>query len=398
MSPSFIIEREALQRRRNSKWRRFDAAVLPSWIADMDFEVSPAIKHAIAQVVDQGDYGYPRRAQIPAERIVTTAFANWMAEQHGWTGIDTSHVVCVTDLMQGCVASIMAFSEKGDGVVLNTPCYPPFRGCIEETGRRLVDNPLVDSGTRFELDLDAMESAIDARTRMILLCNPQNPTGRVFTRAELERIGQIAVRHDLVIFSDEIHADLTYPGQTHIPIASLGAEIAARCITASSATKSFNIPGLRCGVLHFGSGELLERFNAAIPRTLLGKPAITGIDATVAAWTESAGWLDEVSSHLTEVREVLRRAVADRMSAIRFYAPEATYLAWLDCSALGLDVPAAQFFLEQAKVGFSPGETFDAAYGQWVRFNMATSMPIAVEKIERMVEAYDTLGLPGHRA
>ena len=398
MQPSFIIDREALQNRRNSKWRRFDASVLPSWIADMDFEVAPAIRHAIAQVVDQGDYGYPRRAQIPAERIVTTAFASWMAERHGWAGIDAAQVVCVTDLMQGCVAAIMAFSEKDDGIVLNTPCYPPFRGCIEETGRRLVDNPLVDSGSRFELDLDAMEAAIDARTRMILLCNPQNPTGRVFTRAELQRIGQIAVRHDLVIFSDEIHADLTYAGQTHIPIASLGGEIAARCITASSATKAFNIPGLRCGVLHFGSPELLARFNAAIPRTLLGKPAITGIDATVAAWTESAQWLDEVLVHLAEVRDMLGRAVAERMGAIRFYAPEATYLAWLDCSALKLDVPAAQFFLDQAKVGFSPGETFDPAYGQWVRFNMATSMPIAAEKIERMVAAYEALGLPERRS
>src|SRR5208282_5849476 len=165
------------------------------------------------------------------------------------------------------------FSEPGDAVLLQLPSYPPFMRAIEDTGRSLIANPMRDDGTRWVLDLAAYEAAPDPRTRMLTFCHPQNPTGRAYSRGELEAVAAFAIRHDLVVVSDEIHADIVYPGNTHIPLASLHPEIAARTITITSATKSFNIPALRCAVMHFGAPALKEGFQKRIPSRLLGTAA-----------------------------------------------------------------------------------------------------------------------------
>ena len=178
-----------------------------------------------------------------------------MQSRFGWT-VDAALVDPLGDLVQGTFAAITAYSDPGDGVVLHLPAYPPFHAAIHQTGRRLIANHLRSNGSRYALDLDAMRASVDATTRIILLCSPQNPTGRVFSRDELAAIGAIAIEHDLIIVADEIHADLIYPGNVHVPIASISPEIAARTVTITSATKGFNIPGLRCGVMHFGAPAL----------------------------------------------------------------------------------------------------------------------------------------------
>lgn len=225
-----------------------------------------------------------------------------------------------------------------------------------------------------------------------MLCNPQNPTGRVFGRAELERLGEVALRHDLIVVSDEIHSDLVYPGRAHIPFGSLSPELGARTITITSATKSFNIPGLRCALLYFGSQALKDRFHERVPRRILGAPAIVGIDATIAAWDEGQAWLDDVLAYLTANRDHLADRVARDLPRVTFHKPEATYMAWLDCSALGLDKPAQQFFLDEAKVGMSAGETFDPACAHHARLNFATSRKILDEMIDRMAAAVSGRG------
>ena len=386
----FELTEEFLRSRRNAKWNWYKPDVIPAWVAEMDFALADPIRKSLATLSDQMDLGYPVREGGVAENAVAAAYSKRMKDRFGWE-TDPKLVQPVADLVQGTFAPIMAFSDNGDGVILQTPAYPPFYEAINTLERKLVANPLRKGAARYEIDFDALEASIDSRTKVFALCHPHNPTGRVFGREELEKIAALAIRHDMIVVSDEIHSDLVHPGREHIPFGSLSPEIAARTVTITSATKSFNIPGLRCAVLHFGTQELKDRFHQRIPRRILGAPSITGIDATVAAWIDSQEWLDEVSAYLTQNRDHLARRFAAEAPELRFHKPEATYMAWVDCSALGLSKPAQQFFLDNAKVGMSAGETFDPAFGDHVRLNFATSRKILDEIIDRMIGAVRTL-------
>jgi len=383
---SFELSQSALQARRNAKWNQYDADVLPAFVADMDFAVAAPIQAAIERIVRDGDYGYPLRDGQKSDRPVAAAFANRMKSRYGWE-LSPDLVLPLADLVQGTYAPILAFSDPGDGIVLQVPNYPPFRDAINTTERRLLTLPMRDDGSRHVFDMDELAALVDQRTRIFVLCNPQNPTGRVFSREELLSLARFVIDHDLIVISDEIHSDLVYPGYQHIPFASLGPDIAARTVTLNSATKSFNIPGLRCAVIAFGSDDLRKRFHNRIPLRLTGQANVIGADATVAAWTEGQPWLDAVMDHLHKVRNRVVDVLAAEVPGIRFHAPEATYLAWLDCRELGLSAAAFQFFLNKARLGFSAGETFDPGCSQFVRLNFATSMPILDQILDRIIDA-----------
>ena len=379
----FLLPADLMRRRRGVKWRRHAEEVLPAWVADMDFAVAEPVQRAIARVVDEQDYGYPDRAGADC---LDEAFAARMRDRFGWE-VSAERVVPVADLVQAVVASILAFSDRGDGVVVQTPIYPPFLGCVDDTGRATVLNPLVDDGARWAVDVDGLRQAGDARTRVLLLCNPHNPSGRVLDRDELLGIGRVAVERDLVIVSDEIHCDLVYPGARHVPVGSLDPEIAARTITLNSATKGFNIAGLRCGVMHFGSDALLDRFRRAIPSRLLGAVSSIGLDATVAAWREAQPWLDAVLVRLLANRDRVAGWAAGS-EGVHHHPPEATYLAWLDLGRL--ELPAAtpsRFFLDEARVALGDGADFGLGGGTCVRLNFATSPEILEAILGRMTAA-----------
>jgi len=382
----FELSETALRARRNAKWNQYEPGVLPAFVADMDFAVAAPIQVAIEKIVHAGDYGYPMRDGQKPDRSVSIAFSARMKSRYGWE-LSPDLVLPLADLVQGTYAPILAFSDPGDGIVLQVPNYPPFRDAITTTERRLLPLAMRDNGSRHVVDMDELEKLVDARTRIFILCNPQNPTGRVFTRDELTALSHFAEAHDLIVISDEIHSDLVYPGHEHIPFASLSAEAAARTITLNSATKSFNIPGLRCAVIAFGNAALRERFHKRIPLRLTGSANVVGADATIAAWTEGQPWLDAVLAHLLKARNRVTEVLSKEAPQIRFHAPEATYLTWLDCSRLELSASAFQYFLNAAKIGFSAGETFDPACPQFVRFNFATSMPILDEMLDRFVTA-----------
>jgi cystathionine beta-lyase len=369
-----------LRARRTSKWHKFPDDVLPAWVADMDFGVAPSITAALTRLTRNQEYGYAAR-----EGAVAEAFVRRMQRRFGWH-TNPADTVVLGDLVQASFSSVMAFSEPGDAVLLQLPSYPPFMRAIEDTGRHLIANPMRDDGTRWVLDLAAYETAPDRRMRMLIFCHPQNPTGRAYSRAELEAVADFVIRHDLVVVSDEIHADIVYPGNIHIPLASLHPDIAARTITITSATKSFNIPALRCAVMHFGAPALQARFFQRIPSRLLGSPGVTGVDATVAAWDDGQPWLDEVLGHLRANRDWLAETIAAELPGVTMRVPEATYLAWLDCRALELPCPAGQFFLDHAKVALNFGETFGAQYGGFARLNFATPAPILRQIVARMVD------------
>lgn len=380
----FVLSIEAMRRRRGAKWRRYPEDVLPAWVADMDFAVADPVRRALAALVEAEDFGYPHRQD---DERLEEAFAGRMRDRFGWAP-DPARVRPVADLVQGVVAAIEAFSEPGDGVAVQTPIYPPFLASIDTCRRTRVLNPLVDDGTRLVSDPDGLRSAVDGRTRVLLLCNPHNPTGRVLERDELLAIGRVAVERDLVIVADEIHSDLVYPGRRHLPIGSLDAEIAGRTVTINSATKAFNIAGLRCGVMYFGSDALLQRFRRRIPDRLLGAVSAAGHDATVAAWREGQPWLDAAMDRLTANRDRVARWTAEDVPGVHHHSPEGTYLAWLDCRDLCLPGESPQaFFLERSRVALSAGGDFGPGGETCVRLNFATSAEILEELLGRMTEA-----------
>src|ERR1700722_7388731 len=381
MTEATDFDLATLRARRTNKWHKFPADVLPAWVADMDFGVAPSITAALARLTRDQEYGYAAR-----DGMLAAAFVRRMERRFGWH-TDPADTVAIGDLVQASFSSVMAFSEPGDAILLQLPSYPPFMRAIEDTGRRLIANPMRDDGARWVLDSGAYEAARDPRLRMLIFCHPQNPTGRAFTGAELEEVADFAIRHNLVVVSDEIHADIVYPGNTHIPLTSLHPEIAARTITITSATKSFNIPALRCAVMHFGAPALKERFGQRIPSRLLGSPGVTGVDATVAAWDGGQPWLDEILAQLRANRDWLAHTIAPELPGVTMRVPEAAYLAWLDCRALELRCPAGQFFLDHARVGLNFGETFGARYAGFARLNFATPAPILRHIVARMVDA-----------
>ena len=383
-TPDFnAISLEALRRRRGTKWTRYPPDVLPAWVADMDFDMAEPIRAGLAGMMGANDLGYAPK--LPASGL-PEAFAAFAARRFpGWE-VAPERMVAIADIVQGIHLAIEAFTRPGDGVCTLTPVYPPFLQAVAETGRRLDHSTMVRGQDRYEIDFDALRAAIDDRTRLLLLCTPHNPLGRVFERDELEALAELAIERDLVVVADEIHADIVYPGFRHIPFASLGPEAQARTVTMTSATKSFNIAGLRCAVVLFGSDRLAERFNAW-PERIRGAVSSFGMEATRIAWTECDEWLEALLAHLEGNRDFLHAFVAERLPGMRMELPAATYLGWLDCREFGLEPDPYRWFLDRARVGFNDGRDFGDGGEGHVRINFATSRAILTQVLERMEEA-----------
>jgi cystathionine beta-lyase len=371
-----------LRQRSGEKWSLYPEDVLPLWVADMDFPVAEPIQRLIQRSLDVGDLGYPLH---PGPTRLPSIFAQRAEERFGWS-VAAGGVELITDVVQGLYVVLQQFTEEGEGVVIQTPIYPPFLTVVREMRRRLVENPLAEADGGYAVDLEGLREVIDERTRILLLCNPHNPSGRAFRREEIEGIAEVALARDLVVVSDEIHGDLVFPGSRHIPFASLSPEIEARTITLTSASKPFNIAGLRCAVAIFGSTELRKRFLGS-PRHLRGGLGSLGITATEVAWRHSQPWLDEVLAYLEANRELVADFAAAQLPGVRHFRPEATYLAWLDCREIGLEPSPYEFFLSRAKVALSDGAAFGRPGRGFVRLNFATSRQILSEALGRMAEA-----------
>lgn len=376
---AFELTEAQLRARRGMKWSVCPPDALPAWIADMDFAVAPAITAAVARLCATSDFGYAARDGGRPHAAVARAFAARMRDRYGWDA-DPADAQVLTDLVQALFTSVVAFTAPGETVIAQAPHYGPFREAVETTGRRLALNPLVDAGTRWELDLDGLErlaAAPDARA--LIVCNPHNPTGRVLERGELEAIAAIAAAHDLTIVSDEVHADLVLPGARHIPLATLP-DAAPRTVTLTSATKAFNLGGLRCAVAHFSTAALRERYHRRVPARMHGGLNTAAVDATLAAWSDGEGWLRAVLDRLAANRATVMDALAT-IPGVRAHAPEGTYLAWLDCRPLTpAGDTAGRLLLERARVKLSDGVEFGDAYGGYARLNFATS-PTLLERI-----------------
>ena len=377
--PIIGVELERLRSLTCAKWTWHDSDVLPAWVADMDLPPAPVSVAAVRALVDRGDFGY----NMAASSCLPAAFADWQETSYGWRP-DVERVRVLCDVMQGVETVVWLHTEPGDGLVVFTPVYPPFLRTVTSNGRRIVECPL-EAQDGWRLDPEWLEAAIDDGTTAILLCNPHNPTGRAFTRDELTAIAETAEKHDLLVISDEIWGDLMHPGAKHIPMALLGEEVAARTVTITAASKSFNLAGLRCAVAHIGHAGVAEKL-AAIPSHVFGAVSSLGAEATLAAWTQGAPWLAETRSHLTAQRDHLASRLAAELPGVRFDVPEATYLAWLDFRAMGLGDDPAKRLLDTARVALSSGLDFGGRGAGFARLNFATTRASLDAILDRIVE------------
>ncbi len=371
------VDVERLRRRRTVKWTLYGPDVLAAWVAEMDFDVAPPVRAAILDAVDREDFGYIE-GDLSA---LTTACAAFLEHEYGWT-VSPARVFPIADVLTGISTALDVFSPPGCAVVVPTPAYPPFFEVVELTGRPVVAAPMVRDGERDTLDLDAIDAALGAGARSVLLCNPHNPTGRVFTMNELAALASIVDRHGARVVADEVHAPLVYAGNRHVPYATVSDAAAAHTITITSASKAFNLAGLKCAQVIASNHADAARWRELRVFEVAG-PTPIGIAASVAAYRDSrrlagrAGRLPRPQPPAPRPTSSRRRY---RPSPIA--RPEATFLAWLDCSALGLDDPA-RFFLDHAHVALSDGPPFGSGCDQHVRLNFATSSAL----LERIVVA-----------
>jgi bifunctional pyridoxal-dependent enzyme with beta-cystathionase and maltose regulon repressor activities len=365
-----------LREKQGVKWRRPGADLIPAWVADMDFPVAPPIRAAITGMLDRGDLGYPDWGQHP----LADAFAERMQRSFGWSP-EPDCVRPVADLIQALEVLLYLTTGPGDGVAAHLPNYPPFPATIAAMQRSLVPAQLRPDGDSWHWDADELESAC-AGAKVLLLVNPHNPTGRAFTRAELEQVAEIAERTGVLVICDEIHAELVYEPSRHIPFASLGPDVARRTVTITSATKAYNIAGVRTAVAHVGSEDVRAKWDA-LPLHLFGLPSTLGVEATVAAWRDCDDWLGQLRAHLRAQRDHLAARVA-AMPGVSMRVPDAGYLAWLDCRAADLPDDPAAYFRERGGLELAAGPDYDPRATGWVRLNFATSRAVLDTILDRM--------------
>jgi cystathionine beta-lyase len=374
------LEAQTLSRGPGLKWVRATAAgALPAWIADMDFPVAEPVRTALLDAV-RTDLGYPVWDDRPPDNPLVEAFVTRMTRRYDYVP-QPAHVRVFTELIQALQAVLHVATAPGDAVAIHTPAYPPFLGSLEQMGRRLLPVPMVDTASGWTFDTDRLAAAVSRyRCRAFILVNPHNPTGRVFTRAELSAIAELAQRHDLLVIADEIHADLAYGPHRHQPFAALAPELAARTVTLTSASKAFNLAGLRCSVADVAAAPVRQALDA-LPPLLLGQPGTLGVLGTVAAWQHGDAWLAEVRGLLDRNRQLVAAGLPD---AVGHHVPEASYLAWLDWRPLGLGADPATLLLDKTRVMLSHGPDFGPGGQGHARLNFATSRPILDEILRRL--------------
>jgi cystathionine beta-lyase len=374
------VSLELLKRRRSAKWATYPPDVLPAWVAETDFALALPIRESLLEAVSRDDTGYLEASRLGA------AFASFAAARFGWE-VDPDRVLLVPDVMSAVAELLRVLVGPSEGYVITPPVYPPFFGVAAEVDRRVVEAPLRGADEGWRLDLDALEAAFAGGARAFLLCHPHNPTGRSYTREELESVAGLADRYGVTVISDEVHGPMTMAGATHIPYVSLGAQAAAHGVVISSASKAFNVAGLKCAVVVSASDDMHERLVAGLPKHLPYHTGHFGVLAALAAFEHGGEWLDALVTHLDRTRRALSELLAEHLPRIRYLEPQAGYLAWLDCRELELGDDPAAVFLERGKVALSPGPTFGEPGKGFARLNIGTSRTLVEEAVRRMASA-----------
>jgi cystathionine beta-lyase len=383
--PFDALTPETLRQKACVKWNRYPDDVLPLWVADMDFPVAEVIKQGVRRYLETDDFGYPPDGGIPGLKAAVIAR---LQARYNWQ-VSAQQLMLINGIVPGLFLGVEALSSVGDEVLMHAPIYGPFMMAVEQTGRRPLYSRLIHDGAHWHMDIEGLEALITPATRILMLCNPQNPVGRVFTRKELEQLAEVALKHRLWVISDELHSDITYPGHSHIPFASLGPEVAERTLTLFGPTKAFNIAGFKTGFAISHNEALLRRVKQ-VATGHVGAPDVLAQAATLAAYRDGDDWLAGVLSYLKDNRDFVAEFIQTELPRVRFSAPEGTYLAWLDLRDYKLENVEA-FMLEHAKVGLNNGAWFGPGGEGFGRLNFATSRRIVSEALERIRDALNGL-------
>ena len=370
---------EVLRQRRSAKWQTYPADVLPLTVAEMDFALAAPIAEALREAVDRSDAGYA----LPVPNL-GQALAGFAASRWNWD-VNPMSVTAVTDVGVGVVELLRVLTRPGDAVVISPPVYPPFFDWVAEAGARLLEVPLAHTAAGWRLDLAALEAAFATHPAAYVLCNPHNPVGRVHTADELASLVRLARIYRVTIISDEIHGPLALPGATFTPLLTVpGApEIA---VSVLSASKAWNLAGLKCAAVVTaapGMAAVVRRF----PADTRWRMGHFGVIAAIAAFTAGEPWLDQLLLTLDHRRTLLAELLSERLPRLLWHPPEATFLAWLDCTALGPDNQARELFLEHGRIALEPGLRFGAAGTGHARLNFATSTDILDQATARMARS-----------
>ena len=380
-----IIPREGTNCLKYDARERFfgNSEVLPLWVADMDFKTPGFIVDAIKKRAEHEIYGYTFRGDSYYQSII-----GWMKRRHNWD-IQREWISFSPGVVAGLTFAIEAFTQPGDGVVVQPPVYFPFFDCVKGTKRKMIENPFKIENGRYTFDFDDLKSKIHKNTKLFLLCNPQNPGGMVWTKEELTELANICLENKIMIISDEIHSDLIFENHKHIPIASLSEEDAQNCMISMAPSKTFNIAGFSSSVVIIPNKTKFTQFERAIGVGHLGMGNIFGTIATEAAYTHGDEWLNQMLQYLWENYRVLEDFFKTNLPKVTVMKPEATYLIWLDFTKYGMkNDDLMKFTIENAKVGLNDGGRFGTGGDGWLRINIGCPRSILVEALERLGKAF----------
>jgi cysteine-S-conjugate beta-lyase len=364
----------------NKIFKRED--VIPMWVADMDFKTPPFIIEALRKRLEHEILGYTFISPSVFESIVS-----WIRHRHNWE-ISADWISFSPGIVPAINLLILAFTQPGDKVIVQTPVYFPFFSAVENHGRELVYNPLIYSNGRYEMDFDDLESSMDETTKMLILCNPHNPTGNVWSADVLRRIGEMCLAHKVLLISDEIHSDLIYKGHQHIPTAALSAEIAANTITCMAPSKTFNLAGLSTSFLVIPNEKLRITYEKKLDQIHVGAGNIFGFVAMEAAYTHGDEWLDQLMEYLEGNVSFLEEFIRRHIPQIRVIKPEATYMVWLDCTQLKMPPSELkEFMINKAGLGLSDGPLFGKQGEGFQRINIGCPRSVLYEALLKLQAA-----------
>ena len=370
---------EVLRQRRSAKWQTYPADVLPLTVAEMDFALAAPIADALREAVERSDVGYAKAVPDLGRALAGFASSRW-----NWD-LDPASVTAVTDVGVGVVELLRVLTRPGDAVAISPPVYPPFFDWVAEAGTRLLEVPLACDAAGWRLDLAALEAAFATHPAAYVLCNPHNPVGRVHSADELAALVRLARIYRVAIVSDEIHAPLVLPGATFTPLLTVpgAAEVA---VSVLSASKAWNLAGLKCAAV-VTAAPRMAAVTAQLPADTRWRIGHFGVISAVAAFTAGGPWLDQLLLTLDHRRLLLCDLLRQRLPMLTWHPPEATFLAWLNCTALGADDRAQERFLDHGRVALEPGLRFGAAGSGYARLNFATSPGILDEATARMARS-----------
>ena len=377
--PFDSITIESLQKRKNAKWQTYPKEILPLWVADMDFPTADVIIEALINCAQTNNLVYPSSEGIEGLR---EAIIVRQQSKYNWE-IKPEDIWLTNGTVQGIFLASLSCASVNEEIIVPTPIYPQFLKAVKTTQRTACYLQMVRGNEGWEIDFDYLENLITPATRLIMFCNPHNPTGHVFTKKELERFAEIILKHRLWVISDEIHSDIVYQDYKHIPLASLGSEIAERTITLFSPTKGFNIAGLNIGILVSQNPQLMKHLKN-VGAGFIQPPNVMAQHATLAAYTEGEDWLESTVAYLEGNRQLVQAFIHKCLPQIGYVPPEGTYLAWLDFNALDIGENLEKVLLKDCQLGLSMGKNYNEHSQSFARLNFATARPILENALKRL--------------